>query len=73
MWILSLVETFFDVSDNDKQQARDTTTITTHSIASQYLTLSECSQVDGSDKSLEHYHKLCRELEFQAPCATVIN
>ena len=59
---------------NCKQQARGTTTITTHSIASQYLTLGECSQVDGSNKSLalcnSHYQKLYRELEFPAPCAT---
>ena len=59
---------------NCKQQQRGTTTITTHSIASQYLTLGECSQVDGSNKSLalcnSHYQKLYRELDFPAPCAT---
>ena len=56
---------------NCKQQARGTTTIATHSIASQYLELGQCSLVDESDKSLalcnSHYQKLYRELEHHVP------
>ena len=59
---------------NCKQNALSTTSITTYSIASQYLELDECSRVDTTDKSLAlcnaHYQKLYRELEFPAPCAT---
>ena len=60
---------------NCKENARGTTSITTYSIASQYLDLGDCSQPDSdsTQKSLAlcntHYQKLYRELEFPTPCA----